>query len=81
MSTEIRIAALEVVQTTGTQDKDDIWHFVCHCTDDNLSACGLDVTESPWVDGAEDKECPLCNLAWPDGEPCPWGCTCEECLG
>lgn len=73
------IAPLEVVQTSAAEDEDDIWHFVCHCTDDRVSACGLDCSEVGWVEGDEEP-CPLCALAWPDDAPtCPWGCACEEC--
>ena len=75
-----KVAPLEVVVTTAPAD-DDAVHFVCHCTNDNRSACGLDVTTAELRrDWSDDEDCPLCVLAWPDGAPeCPWGCRCEEC--
>ena len=77
----VLLTPAESVQTSASQDQDDIWHYVCHCTDRNTSACGLDCTDAPWA-GGDDDECPLCVLAWPDDAPtCPWGCMCEECGG
>ena len=74
--------APEIVQTTAAQDLDDIWHAVCHCTDDRIAACGLDCSDAPWCDDGDDKVCPLCILAWPDDAPtCPWGCDCEDDCG
>lgn len=77
MSNQVR--AIEVVQTSAAQDIDDVCHFVCHCTGDNLAACGLDCSDTHWTTD-DEAPCPLCSLRWPDGSPvCPWGCSCEEC--
>lgn len=74
------IQAIEFVPESSSDFDDDTWHFVCHCTNDNIAACGLDVTDEPWVDRGDEEACPLCWLSWPDGSYCPWGCTCEDCL-
>lgn len=57
-------------------------HLVCHCSDFNIAACGLDVTGMELIEGVKGSadDCPLCMLAWPDDKPCPWGCSCWECL-
>ncbi len=71
-----------MVERTGRQTAGDLdpAHLVCHCTDDNIAACGLDVTDEPWTDGPDEDDCPLCVLAWPDDAPCcPWGCRCDDC--
>lgn len=72
-----------VVVLSKVQDDDDTIHWVCHCTNDNIAACGLDVTDSEMLSPStwgEDDDCPLCVLAWPDGPTCPWGCSCPgEC--
>jgi hypothetical protein len=78
------VAPLEIVQTSATDDLIDVTHITCHCTDDAVSACGLDVRDATWADDVTDDDteppCPLCELAWPDDSPtCPWGCVCEEC--
>lgn len=65
-----------------SQDFDfDITHWVCHCTNDNIAACGLDVTEMNLEQGyiPNEQYCALCVLAWPENSPCPWGCECHEC--
>ncbi len=70
---------IEVVVTRPSED-DDLHHIVCHCTNDNTSACGLDVADLPFVEFSDYEDCYLCFLAWPDDAPtCPWGCSCEEC--
>lgn len=66
----------------GTEDDHGVIHWVCHCTDDAITACGLDLSHSPLMETLPgevlDEDCPLCRLAWPvDG--CPWGCSCAEC--
>lgn len=61
---------------------DDGCHLVCHCTDDKISACGLDVEDDPWAVDDDEPACVMCCLAWPDGAPtCPFGCSCYECQG
>jgi hypothetical protein len=59
-------------------------HLTCHCSDFMVSACRIDLSDYLWASDAEHlpnpKDCSLCYLEWPDGEPCPWGCTCEYCL-
>lgn len=65
-------------------DHEGIYHVVCHCTDDNIAACGLDVSDRPLTRDVDDDklECPMCALAWPVEAPtCPWGCSCEEDCG
>lgn len=74
------VVTREVVQTRAFDD-DGVAHIVCHCTDDAVAACGLDVADSPWDETCEEPDCPLCRLRWPlDAAACPWGCSCsEEC--
>lgn len=71
----------EIVESTdviGTEP--NVVHLVCHCTDDTIAACGLDVSETPWTPDAPEKDdCPLCVLAWPADSTCPSGCACEDC--
>lgn len=78
--TTIHHERLTVIDTTSNNDPDET-HLVCHCTDDNLAACGFDASTSPWcAPDAEEVPCPLCYTAWPAGAPtCPWGCNCDEC--
>lgn len=57
----------------------DVAHWVCHCTNDEVAACGLDVANVPLVNETEQPDCPLCALAWSDAPTCPWGCSCDEC--
>jgi hypothetical protein len=58
----------------------ELSHIVCHCTEDNVSACGIDCTDDAWVDPEDEHPCPLCELAWPyEALACPWGCACGEC--
>lgn len=55
-------------------------HWVCHCTDHRVSACGRDVTGHPWEPADTDTPaCPECEEAWPVGWTCPSGCACEDC--
>lgn len=71
----------EIVESVDVvEDDPDTTHLVCHCTDFNVAACGLDVAHLPWTpDAPEERDCPLCVLAWPDGWTCPSGCACEDC--
>lgn len=70
----------EITLTVDTKAEPDPVHLVCHCTNGDVAACGKDVSDSDWANEAPDeKDCPLCVLAWPDGEPCPSGCKCEAC--
>lgn len=74
------VRAAEAVQVSSAEDTDDIWHIVCHCTNDDTAACGLDCTTAVWSDDGDEAVCPLCRLVWPiDAPMCPWGCGCDEC--
>ena len=69
--------------TSGIESGEDfeIIHNVCHCTEDRIAWCGLDVTDETWAEGSSDeRDCPLCGVVI-DADPdrCPWGCRCEEC--
>lgn len=72
---------IECVMDELTSDGPDVTHLVCHCTDDDIAACGLDVSDSPWAPESTDEvPCPLCFTAWDaDAPTCPWGCACDEC--
>jgi hypothetical protein len=74
------IVEQSVVETTKTEDEPDIVHLVCHCTDLNISYCGMDVSTFAYCDDDADiLECAMCDLAAEMSEPaCPWGCTCTE---
>jgi len=73
------IVEIAVVETTKTDDDIDIVHLVCHCTDLNVSYCGMDVSTAPYCDDADVVDCAMCDLAAEMTEPaCPWGCTCTE---
>lgn len=76
----------EIITEQVEDDDDDprVQHLVCHCTNDNVAACGKNVAEVEWVTEEtyhEGLTCVLCMVAWPDDAPrCPWGCACsEEC--
>lgn len=58
---------------------DDQVHWVCHCTNDVWSFCGLDLDGEPWA-LRDNHDCPLCVLA-ASPEHCPWGCDCDNCTG
>jgi hypothetical protein len=74
------IVETTVVETTETDDDFDIVHLVCHCTDLNISYCGMDVSSFAYCDDSDEVvECAMCNLASEMSEPaCPWGCKCTE---
>lgn len=64
--------------TTGSSY--EVFHVVCHCTDDRISACGANVQNEIWTDEPAMDDCSLCILAWPQrAAACPWGCSCDEC--
>ncbi len=65
------------VETTHADEWEPA-HLVCHCTDNEVAACGLNMAGQPWAE-EDDDVCALCLLVWPDGSPCRWGCDCEEC--
>lgn len=69
------------ITVTATRPDDDLEHWVCHCTSWNISGCGMDVSREEWAVDDLDEVCPLCELAYPEGSVCPWGCSCEECWG
>lgn len=73
-------APVVVVEVTPAADETD--HVVCHCSNDNVGWCGLDLTDSPWVDDEDGTPCPLCALLEDDLiDACPWSCSCAECVG
>ena len=78
----IRDPKRDLDSTLSPADEDDeTMHLVCHCTDGDVSACGLDVSESKWVELDEQPPCPFCEAIWPESSPvCPWGCSCEDCI-
>jgi hypothetical protein len=42
------------------------------CCDENISMCGLDITDEPEVQPEEDEVlCPMCALVEDEGLPCP----------
>lgn len=76
----LAVKALEEIVDKATND-DDVMHLVCHCSNDEISACGLDCSEVAWHDvNSSEPPCPMCVIVWPEGSPCPWGCECEECF-
>lgn len=56
---------------------DEQVHWVCHCTNDDWSFCGLYLHDEPWNPNSDD-DCPLCVLA-ANALSCPWGCECSVC--
>lgn len=47
---------------------DDVVHWIT-CHDDNLSLCGISLTDHSWTD--EEPDCPLCCLIVEEDLPCP----------
>lgn len=64
----------------ATEPTPRVMHWVCHCTEHRVSACGLNVSGQPWEpDGTDTPVCGECEAAWPAGWTCPSGCACEDC--
>lgn len=73
--------APEKVYPKAPED-DELDHITCHCTDNKISFCKLDVSDVPvLLDGMEPNVCPTCVLMYELANPkCPFGCACvEEC--
>ena len=75
-----------VVETSSADDEPDIAHLSCHCTENKIGWCGIDLSDVPLsadpFDLDEDDCCPLCALVLEQmgDEHCPWGCSCsKEC--
>jgi len=57
---------------------EDTYHFVCHCTDNEVSYCGMVLGDGDVLEPNDETSCPLCMIAFEKGV-CPWGCNCGEC--
>lgn len=78
---------IEPVVETTSGEEDGVTHISCHCTDNKIAWCGIDVSDQPLEDeGFEIDDidsCVLCALVLDDlkDERCPWGCTCDDGCG
>ncbi|MEP7738562.1 hypothetical protein ABKW28_12970 [Nocardioides sp. 31GB23] len=82
MSADVLERPAEAALVTDIQEPDEpsVVHWVCHCTDQRVSACGRDVSGRPFEPaGTDTPDCPACAEAWPAEWTCPSGCACEEC--
>lgn len=49
-------------EETSSETKDVI-HIV-RCDDENLSLCGVDISDHEWVGDDIEPTCPVCNQLW-----------------